>query len=412
MCGGHMSVRKNVKQIIKWGILAVILTLMAFSSPLADFKFEFQSAQGYTNNIFQNTDSKDDRNTVERASIGYYPLPSLKVDLSGTYTYYGRTVGLSNFAGAVDVTFFPMKEDSPLSLYLNANYKPTIYREAFEKFENNVMSANIALGYELKKYLNLRAGFELTSTDYTNEAGTDTVESFAVYNISGDQDQYELFVGGNLTFLGANVLDVELGYASVNLSYVEMPTDSFFNPVVMDMVPRDHIIAGIDSLREGNMGSFYISPRLSRPIGSKTGINITYIYREFQDVEDMVIPGLSTQFLSPWSSVYDGHAVTATIKTFVLPNFIISSGIGYFDKKYLNSEKERVVRLGGMPPYEIDYREDEMTKFYWSIKRPIATKSNLYLEPAVQIDYSDNKSTNDFYDYNAFSMTFGLVAKF
>ncbi len=221
-----------------------------------------------------------------------------------------------------------------------------------------------------------------------------------------------MYVGSNSKIGEKSSLDLELGLAAMSLTYVFNPKN---NP---DIPYREYLSVFYDFLEESHLLAYYFSPRFSKTLGNKTGINLTYTYRDFAYIDDVVLPGISTGFLSPWANVYAGNALSFSVKSYVLRNFILSTGIGYFDKKYIPSEKvnENYVPGDGESdlnfPREVYQRNDWQVKTFLSAKRPFPFKSGMFMEPALQINYSENKSNDPLYRYSAFSITLGLTVRF
>jgi hypothetical protein len=270
---------------------------------------------------------------------------------------------------------------------------------------------NLGGSYHFSKTLQVRAGFEWTKTDYKNEPDSNIIFPEVgppTFGFSGDHTKYGLFAGANYSIWGSS-LDFEFGYSDISLTFANMPEDSSYagpeTGYIRFLNPYE------DTLFDGNVGAMFASPRISRSLGNKLGLSMTYIYREFVDIDNKVIPGAGNSLLSPYSSIYDGHAILLDAKTFYLPNFIISAGFGYFDKRFLTSQYNVELPNGSTRDMILD-REDEMTKVFLAVKRPFPFKSGLYIEPSVQFEYADNDSNVDFYTYTITSITGGVTIRF
>lgn len=220
-------------------------------------------------------------------------------------------------------------------------------------------------------------------------------------SIDADYEQYELFTGFNLVVYGSNSLDIETGWGFTSFTFIDDAL-KFFDYV--------HPKA---SLRDGRFRSFYVSPRFSRPLGSKTGISVTYTYRHFTGADHSVVLGYGTGFLSPWASVFDGSSISAQLKSYLIPRMVVSAGAGYWDKTYLKT-MERVFNeaYSGWEwpaPNVVKPRKDYFTRWYFSIQRPVAFGASGILEPTVTVEYSHNCSSLDTYDYSGTTISAGLV---
>jgi hypothetical protein len=155
---------------------------------------------------------------------------------------------------------------------------------------------------------------------------------------------------------------------------------------------------------EGHLESFYISPRLSRPIGSKSGMSIMFTYKEFPNLEEGVVFGATSENLSPWANVWQGRTISASFKTYLVPNMIVSAGIDYSNKSYLkiHDDLQQV-------SYRKDVgRKDEQTRINLSFQRNIAGIFGFTGEPSLSIDWTNNTSSKPLYDYSGVNISFGF----
>jgi hypothetical protein len=377
--------------------LALLLLLPSYIFAGIDLKGEFGTAGGYTDNLFNDSADIEDSFSSARGVARFYPLSLMEIELKGDYTYYGTTFELSNFLGSAKATCIPTGRESRLTLYISSTFDTRAYREGYKGFNNNIFSATISAGYRVRPTAQLRMGVSLAATSYTNLE-------------SSNFEDYEIFAGGNFTFLGSSSLDVEAGYAIKSLDFWKRDIwrayynmDGILSYYVDPDDPDKYPSAG------GHLGTIYISPRYSRSIGEKLGFTITYAYRSFQNGHGFAVSGLSTGFLSPWASVYQGEAVTLNIKTYLLPGFILSSGAGYWKRDFLKSNEDRGIEFEA--PYIIKGRHDEQNRLYLSIQKPFIFHSGIFMEPNLQVSYTSNNSSNRLYDYSGSSIAAGIIFK-
>jgi len=211
-------------------------------------------------------------------------------------------------------------------------------------------------------------------------------------------------------------LDLETGFSTGNYSYVD--SAAFLAGTTM---PSRRIIPGTEYddsvVTDGTLSSVYFAPRLSFGLGRRTGVTMTYSYRSFLDRNDNAcIYGLSSTYLSQWNTDHEGSAFTISVKTYLVPHFILSAGMGYFDKQYLNAlERIQIGNLVpppgvGIPQAVVD-RNDKQTRLYVSAQLPCANRTGPMLEPSLQIEYTRNKSSVYLYDYDDVTVTAGLSMK-
>lgn len=365
-----------------------------------DFSWEAGLGGNYTNNLLSEASAIDDSYANSRAALYWYPFSTLRASLSGDYTYYGNTWDLSNSSGSVGISWIPTPAQSRFSLFTEGLYDTRHYRERFEEFDNRNARFKAGSGYEISPKIRLRSGLIGRISTYPN-ADTTT---------DSDYRQAELFAGINTSLPFGISFDIEGGMGLTGYSYIDASKDSVFPQFAN---PANY-------LTEGDFNSLYVSPRLSRSIGQKTGLSLTYTYRQFRNVEDAVVPGYTTDFLSPWAAFFEGSSVALQLKTFVVPHFVITGGVGYWDKTYLRTLElitEWFEPYPGAPlteitryedPRDASAREDELSRVYLAIQRPIRL-AGILCEPSLSLDYSDNRSSNENYDYSSTAVGLSLT---
>jgi hypothetical protein len=354
------------------------LILIALSGGLnADYGFEVQIGQNFTGNLLLDSSGLYDSYSNTNLSFDYYPLPFLKANLKTEYTYYSKLTGLGNLLGGGGITLIPTSAESPLSVYLTANFTRRSYRTEFKVYNTDDYDFLTSLGYQLSPAVQIRTGISYKNMTY-------------IKSDVADKESYEIFAGANLTVFGSNSLDLEAGYSRAK--------SKFIDSIILHLPPDPTEIIWEDE----NLKSFYISPRFSRTLGLKTGMNITFTYTEFLGNDDLKVMSYQTGFLSPWASVWEGNSVSANLKSYLIPNMIVSLGGGYWNKTFLKMFEF---------PDRFKMRDDDLSRYYLSISRPIATNSGLFFEPSLQLDISNCTSTHKLYDYSSYSIVAGLTIR-
>ncbi len=373
--------------LLRFSFVSVSLLLLAVSAR-ADYAFEVSFDHGRVGNLYLNSKDIDDSYLTERASLRYYPISQVEIDLSGTDTYYRDSSHLSNMLYSGKITFIPISERLPFSVHLSGVYDNVEYRERSKVFDNNNSRWAASLGYRLSSVVNLRAGSRLTATRYPNSEAIDT-----------DHEKYELFAGVNLSLLNANSVDIEAGLGRMDFVFLDKPGPDGYRPFGL---PADML--------EGSLRSYYVSPRFSRSLGSRTGLSISYTYREFTSSEEIVIFGFETEFLSPWASIYEGSSISVKLKSYLIPRVVVTAGAGYWDKTYLTTlEKWTNPLYGGEEWRRSAKRHDYFTRLYMSLQRPVSFGASGMLEPTVTVDYSHNNSIKELYDYSGTTVSVTIV---
>lgn len=369
--------------------------LLITTPAMADIKFEAGINSGYQSNLIKDNNDIDDVSTTSSGRMYLYPLSFIELSGAAEYTYYGETYRISNLMSGGEITVIPNAKNSRFVPYIKGGFYGNRYREDFSGFNNN--TGSVAAGYLIKA----------TSRFYYRIGGKYNQTSY-IDNDIYDQKSIEFFTGINTTFWKNNTVDIEAGYGEADYNSVRDDLADILPPV------SDTFFT------ERTLKSYYISPRFSRPLGDKTGINVTYTYRSFTNDSAGIIFGSSNENLSPWSTLWEGQSVTATVKTLFFTDAIVTAGIGYFEKHFLKTLEEGqyfYTQLG--PP-----RHDYQTRFYLKIQRPIATKSGWFIEPSLSVEIVKNESTTeiirmdlddmpveDRYDYDNFSIFWGIILR-
>jgi len=372
--------------LIPKALLVPAFIALLTSPALAGSRLEFGTKAVYTSNLLTDSSSKADFYFTNNASVNFNPLPFVELNLNGLHKAHKETARYDTRMGGIGLTFIPIKEGSSLSLYSKVIFNGSRFGKSLENFNSNTFSVRTSAGYWFHEAVRLRLGFFYQDNAYTS---SDVM----------DRKSYEVYSGVNLTLFGANSLDIEAGFADAKYLYIS-PND-LHNPVNPDVI--DAALKFV-TFSEGHLESFYISPRFSRPIGSKSGMSITFTYKEFPSLEEGVVYGASTENLSPWAEVWQGRSISASFKTYLVPRTIVSAGIDYYSKSFLKIHDD----LNQVFYSKDTGRKDEQTKLSLSIKRPIAGILGFSGEPSLSIDWMNNTSSKLLYDCSAITINLGI----
>lgn len=363
------------------GIL-FILTLGLFVSavPAADLSLEFSNAQGSTDNLLDDSSKIFDTYTTSDLRAAYYPLPSLEISLSGENSYYRELTGLSGQTGQFGMTFIPLPDTSRLSLYLSGDVSAVRYHREFSSFDNNSAEIEAAAGYAVADGLTARVGVAYSSTAYI------------ALDMPYKRD-FELYWGGNVSLFGVGSLDIETGFARANYTYIVNDTINYFPVLPPDSFPD----------APADLWMYFVSPRLSGNIAPKTGLSLLFSRRNFQNYDQQIIFGFSTSYLSPWAGVWQGEEVSTSVKSYLVPHIILTAGAGYWDKAYMRTAEEE--HLYWIQALLDDARHDYQSRYFVNIQWPITTKSHIFIEPNLRLDYTKNISNKPLYYFDDFSVS-------
>ena len=311
------------------------MIISCVSPALADIGMELQLAQNFTDNLLLDSAELKDSYSTSTAIIHYYPFSQFEVNLTGEYTYYSDLVDLGNVMLGAGVTFIPTSPKSKYTVYLSANYASRNYRELFDVYNTADIDIIGSLSYQLSSRAQLRGGVSLNKTEFVNSE-------------QGDKESLNVFTGLNITPFGSNSIDLETGWSFADYTFIDYESIWGYPQRLIEL--------------DGNLTSFYFSPRFSRPLGRRAGISMTYTYSNFLGDEDPVVYSFSSGLLSPWASVFEGNSITVSLKCFPLRKLIFEAGYGFWDKKYL-----RTLYLVDV----IQDREDDLSRYLLSVSWPM-----------------------------------------
>jgi hypothetical protein len=404
------------------GAVSVLVWLaILFPSPVhADSRVSAGTQFTFAENLQNDTMDVSDTYSTFNGSLNLYPLPSLEVSLMYDYSGYSDQNYLGNYSVGGCFKFVPIPVESRFGVYIFGNFNGRRYALTAPSFDNNTFDLTGAAGYRVTDWSRIRGGIAYRSVGY-------------LANDWSDQESIELFAGANATLPLSNVFDIEIGYSFASYERVTQG-DSVFIPV--EGRGWEHMIegaAGGDALNlyypSADLKSFHLSPRFSRPLGSRTGMSVTYTYREFKDTDDAMVRGADFESLSPWLTVWHGQSVSVNVKTYLIPGVIASVGFGYFEKTFLKTleqhdlaakraewdaryeeDPENNVRLYKWEQYLplIEVCEDISRQVFINVQKPLVLSPNLVVEPSLNFQYRSNSSHHPLYNYSGATITLGV----
>lgn len=396
-----------MRHIVSSLIALLLIVINLPHAVQAQLSFDFSASTKSSSNLLQDSSSTFDAYSITSATIEYTILPSLKFSMSGEQTYYRETVGLSNVFGRIEATYIPLSETSRFSIYINGNINGRKYHDDFSGVNNNYGEAKLIAGYQLSSRLHIRGGISYRSTVYVN---TDN-------DYKRDLD----FIAGlNSVLPGNTSFDLEAGYGRTNYTFKDANLTGngwpLSRPDLPEPIPYDIMwLKDIPDTKD-NLWVLYFSPRLSHSIGKKTGLNLTFTTQNFQNYRGGFLWDISTGYLSPWATIWEGYSASVNIKSFAISRLIVNTGYGYWDKRFLITS-DRLNNQGDEITYpeariEDKPREDIVNRLFLSIQWPVKLNHEYLIEPVINIEGTNNNSNKPLYDFNDYSITTGLSLRF
>ena len=381
--------------------LGALLVLIGFFPVHANVALEIGATEGYNGNLFDVANRTTDYSTGTNFGLKYYPLSILELSGTGDYTKYKETDALSSFGRGAKAVFIPTAANARLSAHLESKFNRQTYEgDSLQRYNTNRFEVLSALGYQLNPRIHLRGSANWRFTDYS-----ETVAGDGVIN---DKIDLDLVAGVNWNVFGSNVFDIEWGM--IQTRYDEDTLAEFLN---FDEERLDTMEVPYGR----RVRTMHFSPTFSRPLGDRTGLNITLAYRNFVSGEDVTVRGAASGVLDPLSSLYEGFGGFFKVKTFLIPRIITEFGVGYWDKTHLKTEERVWVPHPVFPGdsllvYEATDREDDQSRAYLTFTVPFPDgPGGFYIEPSAKVSYRDNSSTHELYNYYGWNISVGVSLK-
>ncbi len=360
-------------------IFFLVLILLAITAPLiaAETSVGLGMTGGYTDNLFSDSGRFHDSYTTPYFSFSLYPTSSLEFAANASYTAYHQIPDLGSLLFGGSIGYIMADDSNPLSLLAIGELSRRRYGEIYSDYDNNHAGASLTIHYQVLSGTFLKAGAAVTSNEYVNAA-------------TGTNRGYGVFTGLTTTLPGNNSVDFETGYDLTR-----------FPNLAVDISGRQ-MMRTVDPATQEDLQTVYYSVRWSRPLILHTGIGLSYAARQFVGDNNAVTSGLSLDNLSPWMSFWEGEAVTADLKSYLIPNCIVTSSAEYRDISFMDA-----LEMSGDETY-FRSRADRRTTVSLSVARPIIVQPGTILQPTVVGGYIVNNSTDPLYDYDSFSVSFTL----
>jgi len=364
-------------------IIFLMILVPAITTPImaAETSVGLGMTGGFTDNLFADSGKIHDSYTTPYFSLSIYPSASLELAANASYTAYTRIPDLGSFLAGGSISYILADDSNPLSLLAVGELSTRRYGDLYSDYDNIHAGASLTIHYRILPQAFLKGGAALTSNEYVNA-------------VSGSNRGYGIFAGLTTTLPGNNSLDIESGYDLTQF------------PNLAGDVSRRMGMRTTDPSTEEDLQTFYYSLRLSRPLASHTGIGVSYAARRFVGDNTALTYGLTLDNLSPWMAFWEGESITADLKTYVIPNFIVSPSAEYRDLSFMDA-----LETTGDESY-IRSRADLRTSVSLSVARPIVIQPGTILQPTVVGGYISNNSTDPLYDYDTFSISATLGMHF
>jgi hypothetical protein len=317
-----------------------------------------------------------------------YPSSSVEISLGGQYSAYSDVSDLSTLYGSANIAYVKADLESPLSVYLSTGVSGLDYGQIYSVYDHLQFGASAALRYAVSPKVHVTIGGDLLISDYANAE-------------TGDNRGVGIYGGINAGFGGVNTINIEAGGEVTEFTGLDNLFGNGGGP--WSDFPE----------LENKLQTIYGSARFSRPLGEHTGIGVEYAFRSFVGDDDVVTYGLSLDNLSPWTAFWEGQAVSANIKSYLLPGFILTAAFQYRYAEYMDAlETDDIMGPETADDLSLRSREDDRYQGTFGLSRPISLRAGGIITPSLTITYTDNVSSLTFYDYSSLAVSASVNVSF
>jgi hypothetical protein len=359
-----------MKLSISIAVLFVVSGLAA-SDVNAEVVTETTIGSGYQGNLFNDSNSTGDTYASAGIVLKYYPSTSTRFAAGAQYNAFASYRDLSNLIGDLSVTIIPTPEGSPLSLALAGAITVRRFGTLYELYDQAGTTVNADISYRLMRWAYLQSSVSYLNTYYTNSD-------------FGSNRSIDITTGVNLTVLGSNSLALRAEYSR----------RSFDQPTLTQEGAGYALENGQDNSETFEIAGILL--RYSRPLGERTGMNLSVGHRQLQVGNDYAVLGYSVDYLSPWADLWEGQYLSGSVKHFFPNQFTTELSFAYFDKSFVDVIE--VVESSGETFWRDD-RNDDLTTLSLSISRPVLIQEDRLFTPTIHLGYRQNQSSTEYFDY-------------
>ncbi|MCK5127242.1 MAG: DUF560 domain-containing protein [candidate division Zixibacteria bacterium] len=351
-------------------VLLVVFVLMA-SSLNAEVVTEATIGSGYQGNLFNDSNSTSDSYASIGMGLKYYPLASTQFSAGAQYNAFTSYSDLSNLSGHLSAIFIPTPEASPFSIALVGDLGVRRFGKLYELYDQVEATVGADLGYRVTPWAYLQSSVTYFENNYSNSD-------------FGSSRGFSLVMLVNLTVLKTNALSLKADYSH----------RSFDQPTLTQEGSVNTQANGQDKSEAFDITGIVL--QYSRPLGERTGLNLSIGHRQLHVNNDYTVLGYTIDYLSPWSDLWEGMSFSGGLKHIFHRQITTELSFAYYDKNYVD-----VMELADTDSetYWRDTRDDKLTTMSLSISKSISIQNGKQLTPVIYVGYRKNQSTTSFFDY-------------
>ena len=353
--------------------IAVLFALsgLAASDVNAEVVTETTIGSGYQGNLFNDSNSTGDTYASAGIVLKYYPSASTRFAAGAQYSAFASYGDLSNLTGDLSVTVVPTPEGSSLSLALAGAVAVRRFGTLYELYDQVGTTASADISYRLTRWVYLQSSVSYLNTSYTNSD-------------FGSNRSIDIATGVNLTVLGSNSLTLRADYSR----------RLFDQPTLIQEGAGYTLAVGQDNSETFEITGIRL--RYSRPLGERTGMNLSVGNRQLHVGNDYAVLGYSVDYLSPWADLWEGSNLSSSVKHFFPNQLTTELSFAYYDKSFVDVI-EFAESTGGT--FWRDDRNDQLTTLSLSISRPVLLQDRKLFTPTIHLGYRQNHSSTEYFDY-------------
>ncbi|RKX22697.1 MAG: hypothetical protein DRP35_01325 [Candidatus Zixiibacteriota bacterium] len=369
-----------IMKLLQLKIMFLVLSVFIVSSLYADVITETTIGSGYEDNLFNDSSSTSDSYAFIGMDMKYYPSSSAQLTAGAQYNAFSSFSDLSNLTGNLSATIIPTPESSPFSLALTGTATVRKFGTLYEWYNQVGTSVGTDISYRLLRWAHLQSSASYINNNYTkSDFGSNQTVNFAM--------------GINFTVLNSNSITFKMDYSQ----------RLFDQPTLIQEGSGNSFSNNQSKSETFDITGILI--RYSRPLGKRTGLNLSLGHRQLHLDNDYTVLGYTIDYLSPWSDLWEGMSFSGGLKHFFPKQITTKLSFAYYDKRFID-----VVELDEFTSgtYWQDTRDDQLSILSLSISKPILIQSNKMFTPFLYFEYRKNESTIRFFNYENIMVSVSL----
>ncbi len=361
-------------------VVLILAAILIASNLSAEVVTEATVGGGYQSNLFNDSNSTGDKYASIGMGMKYYPSGSTQLAAGAQYSTFTNYGDLSNLTGDLSVTIIATPETSPFTLALTGSMAARKFGTLYKLYDQVGGMAGANFSYRITRWAYLQSSVSYLNNNYTNSD-------------FGSNRGVDIATGVNLTVLGSNSIALKMDYSR----------RSFDQPTLIQTGSNNSSTKSQSTAEIFDITGVLL--RYSRPLGERTGLNLSIGHRQLHVDNDYTVLGYTIDYLSPWTNLWEGMNYSGGLKHIFPKQITAELSCAYFDKSFID-----VIELGEVTSetYWRDTRDDQLTTLSFSISKAVSLQNGKQLTPSIYFGYRKNQSSTGFFNYEDLSASISL----